>query len=223
MTVNSKETFVWRCAPWIATVPKVITTALRYACFEIMDFLLRWFKDKIWKSTFCFLQNILGYKDFETLLSQKSQLSMSFPDGSVRSDETFQLKRQVMYTLKFSENISGQYDLIVIRKNYPYVPISTCPFQLPTMPNVKFREIALTHDNVTHYGVTFTAESCNTLSIRFLDTSSMLSQKDRQMNLAFRRAKQIQLLLFSHGPTTLLAKVISEMKEYNNISYFLKQ
>ena len=51
----------------------------------------------------------------------------------------------------------------------------------------------------------------------------MLSQKDRQMNLAFRRAKQIQLLLFSHGPTTLLAKVISEMKEYNNISYFLKQ
>ena len=170
------------------------------------------FKDKIWKSTFRFLQNILGYKDFETLLSQKSQLSMSFPDGSVRSDATFQLKRQVMYTLKFSENISGQYDLIVIRKNYPYVPISTCPFQLPTMPNVQFREIALTHDNVTHYGVTFTAESCNTLSIRFLDTSSMLSQKDRQMNLAFRRAKQIQLLLFSHGPTTLLGKVKSNLR-----------
>jgi len=54
--------------------------------------------------------------------------------------------------------------------------------------------------------VTFTTES---LSIRFLDTSSMLSQKDRQMKLAFRKAQQIQLLLFSHGPTTLLAKVKS--------------
>jgi hypothetical protein len=170
------------------------------------------FKDNLWKCTFRFLQNLLEYKDFETLLNQKCELSMSFPDGSVRSDGTFQLKRQVMHTLKFSECISGQYDLIVIRKNYPYVPISTCPFQLPTMPNVQFQEIAVTHDNVTHYGVTFTAESCNTLSIRFLDTSSMLSQRDRQMKLAFRRAKQIQLLLFSHGPTTLLAKVKSYVR-----------
>ena len=158
------------------------------------------------------MQNILEYKDFETLLNQTCELSMSFPDGSVRSDGTFQLKRQIMHTLKFSESISGQYDLIVIRKNYPYVPISTCPFQLPTMPNVQFQEIGVTHDNVTHYGVTFTAESCNTLSIRFLDTSSMLSQRDRQMKLAFRRAKQIQLLLFSHGPTTLLAKVKSYVR-----------
>lgn len=170
------------------------------------------FKDHLWKCTFRFLQNLLEYKDFETLLNQKCELVMSFPDGSVRSDGTFQLKRQVMHTLKFSECISGQYDLIVIRKNYPYVPISTCPFQLPTMPNVQFQEIAVTHDNVTHYGVTFTAESCNTLSIRFLDTSSMLSQRDRQMKLAFRRAKQIQLLLFSHGPTTLLAKVKSYVR-----------
>jgi hypothetical protein len=148
-----------------------------------------------------------NHKETQTLLSLPLRLSMTFPDGSKRSDGSFHLKRQVTYTLKFSEELNGQFDLVVVRKNYPYVPLSACPFDLPTMPKMKFRQIALTHDNVTHHGVTFDADNCAALSINFDETSSILSQMDRQLKLIYKRAKPIQLLLISHDPTTLLGKV----------------
>ncbi len=134
-------------------------------------------------------------------------ISMNFPNASKRSDETFHLKRQLTYTLTFSEKLNGQYDLIVVRTHYPYVPLSACPFHLPAMQGVKFAEVTLTHDNVTHQGVTFVAKNCTALNINFDETSTMLSQKDRQMKLHFRKAKHSQLLLLSHDPTTLLGKV----------------
>ncbi len=66
--------------------------------------------------------------DFQELLRQKTPLDMSFLDGSHRSYGSFHLKRNITYTLKFSEALTGQFELIVIRKNYPYVPLLfTCP------------------------------------------------------------------------------------------------
>jgi hypothetical protein len=132
---------------------------------------------------------------------------MTFPDGNLRSDGSFHLKRNVTHVLKFSEPLSGQYDLVVIRKHYPYVPMTVCPFYLPTMRNTVFEEIVLTHDNVRHYGISFTVEDCNSLNIVFQESSCVLSQTDRDLKLLFGRAKYIQLLLFSHSPTNLLAKV----------------
>jgi hypothetical protein len=124
---------------------------------------------------------------------------MTFPDASKRSDKSIHLKRNLIYTLKFSEELNGQYDLVVVRKNYPFVPLSACPFHIPTMTGVKFAEITLTH-NVTHQGVTFVAKN-------FDETSSMLSEKDRKMKLVFGKAKHSQLLLLSQDPPTLLGKV----------------
>jgi hypothetical protein len=132
---------------------------------------------------------------------------MSFPDGNLRSDGSFHLKRNITYTLKFSEPLFGQYELIVIRKNYPYVPMTVCPFYLPTMRHTVFEEILLTHDNVKHFGISFTVEDCNSLNIVFQESSAVLSQTDRDLKLLFGKAKYIQLLLFSHTPTNLLAKV----------------
>ncbi len=133
-------------------------------------------------------------------------ISMTFPDASKRSDKSFHLKRNLIYTLKFSEELNGQYDLVVVRKNYPFVPLSACPFHIPTMTGVKFAEITLTH-NVTHQGVTFVAKNCTALPINFDETSSMLSEKDRKMKLVFGKAKHSQLLLLSQDPPTLLGKV----------------
>jgi hypothetical protein len=96
--------------------------------------------------------------------------------------------------------------VLQVSKNYPFVPLSACPFHLPTMTGVKFAEITLTH-NVTHQGVTFVAMNCTALAINFDETSSMLSENDRQMKLVFGKAKHSQLLLLSHDPPTLLGKV----------------
>ncbi len=145
--------------------------------------------------------------NFETLLSQTPRLTMSFPDGSARSDGSVHLKRQITYTMTLSEHITGKFDLIVVRKHYPYEPLLGCPFSIPTMPHVNFRKMAMSHDTLTHYGVTFSVNNCNALSINFEEASSCLSPKERQMKFSFNKAKQIQLLLFCHCPTTLLGKV----------------
>ena len=93
----------------------------------------------------------MTFSDASYKLEDLLTISMSFPDASKRSDNTFHLKCQLTYTLKFSEELNGQYDLIVVRKHYPYVPLSACPFHLPTMhEDVKFAEITVTHDNITH-------------------------------------------------------------------------
>ncbi len=83
---------------------------------------------------------------------------MSFLDTIKKSDHTFHLQRHLTYTLKFSEKLNGQYDLVVVRKHYPHVPLSACPFHLPT---------------VTHLGVTFVANNCTAVAINFDETSSM--------------------------------------------------
>ena len=134
-------------------------------------------------------------------------ISMSFPNASKRLNNTFHLKRQMTYTLKFSEELNGQYDLIVVRKHYPYVPISTCPFHLPAMPDVKFAEITLPCNNVIHHGVTFNARNCTAVNINFSETNTIVSQKDRQMKLILSKAKHTQLLLISHDQAALLGKV----------------
>jgi len=73
--------------------------------------------------------------------------------------------------------------------------------------NAVFQEIVLTHNNVRHFGVSFIVQDCNLLNINFSESSSLLSQKDRDLKLQFGKAKFIQLLLFSHVRTNLLAKV----------------
>ena len=133
-------------------------------------------------------------------------ISMSFPDAIKKSDHTFHLQRHLTYTLKFSEKLNGQYNLVLVRKHYPRVPLSACPFHLPTLPE-GFKFVEVTHDNVTHLGVTFVANNCTALAINFDETSSMLWEKDRQMKLLFSKAKHSQLLLLSHDPPTLLGKV----------------
>jgi hypothetical protein len=145
--------------------------------------------------------------NFETLINQTPRLTMAFPDGSPRSDGSVHLKRQMTYTLTFSEHITGQFDLIVIRKHYPYEPLLGCPFSIPTMPQVHFKPIGMSRDTVMHYGVTFGVNHCNALSINFDDISSSLSPRERQMKFSFKMAKKIQLLLFCHCPTTLLGKI----------------
>jgi hypothetical protein len=93
-------------------------------------------------------------------------------------------------------DLSTKFENVLLQKILEYKDFETLNQKRQIMHTLKFSE--------SISGVTFTTES---LSIRFLDTSSMLSQKDRQMKLAFRKAQQIQLLLFSRAPTTLLAKV----------------
>ena len=61
------------------------------ACSEIVESMTMTFWDASYK-----LDNLLT-------------ISMSFPDASKRSDDTFHLKRQLTYTLKFSEELNGQY------------------------------------------------------------------------------------------------------------------
>lgn len=98
-------------------------------------------------------------------------------------------------------DLSTKFENVLLQKILEYKDFETLNQKRQIMHTLKFSE--------SISGVTFTTES---LSIRFLDTSSMLSQKDRQLKLAFRKAQQIQLLLFSHGPTTLLAKVKSNFR-----------
>jgi len=93
-------------------------------------------------------------------------------------------------------DLSTKFENVLLQKILEYKDFETLNQKRQIMHTLKFSE--------SISGVTFTTES---LSIRFLDTSSMLSQKDRQLKLAFRKAQQIQLLLFSRGPTMLLAKV----------------
>jgi len=92
-------------------------------------------------------------------------ISMSFPDAIKKSDHTFHMQRHLTYTLKFSEKLNGQYNLVLVRKHYPRVPLSACPFHLPTLPE-GFKFVEVTHDNVTHLGVTFVANNCTALSSR---------------------------------------------------------
>lgn len=148
-----------------------------------------------------------GDEDFETLLNQPPLLTMTFLEGSKRSDTSYHLKCQVVYSLQFSKELTGQFDLLTIRRNYPYIPITTCPFHIPTMPEVGYEEIDVSQDNVKHYGITFTADKCKTLSISFQEVSSLLSEKDRQLKFAPRKARHMQLLLFSRSPARLLGKV----------------
>ncbi len=91
--------------------------------------------------------------NFETLLSQTPRLTMSFPDGSARSDGSVHLKRQITYTMTLSEHITGKFDLIVVRKHYPYEPLLGCPFSIPTMPHVNFRKMSMSHDTLTHFSL----------------------------------------------------------------------
>jgi hypothetical protein len=150
------------------------------------------------------------------MVTGPTPLKMSFPDGSERSDGSFHLRRHNTYTLKLSQPLSGQFDLVVIRKHYPYAPLQVCPFFLPTMSKHNFEKMAMTHDNITHYGISFVVTDCNALNINFRETSSVLSKNERELKLSYGKAKFIQLLLFSRNPTALLAKadlqVVAEVR-----------
>jgi hypothetical protein len=120
--------------------------------------------------------------------------------------------------------VTGHFDLVLRRTNYPVVPIGfhnsarnlTTPFEITSVDGVQYGPIKVTEagGEVIHQGATFFAKNLAYVMIAFRIYSTFLSEKDRSDHLEYGKAKITELLILDHNTGQILdsleVKIVAE-------------